>query len=183
MQSIKCIWAMIIARQSQKSQAGTFIRLGQVDGKKRLALIIAVIVVAATTVTIVWVVDRSERGVVLTVDTDKEEYAPGEPVRIYIQLKNYGFRTVNLVYGTSLIMHFNIYDSNDLRVFVGPSIALMVITHVALEPGGTRSLGYVWNQVNETGEQVELPDSFTVRALSWSYEHHFYANTTFSISD
>jgi len=152
-------------------------------GKKKLILVIASIVVAGLTITAVLVLARSERGVVLTVDTDKEDYAPGEPVRIHIQLKNYGFSTVNLVYGSSLIMHFSIYDSDGAQVFVPPMVGLMVITHVALEPGGTRSSEYVWDQVNETGEQVELPASFTVRALSWSYEHHFYANTTFSISD
>lgn len=139
--------------------------------------------VAASTATTVWAVDRSERGVVLTVDTDKKEYAPGEPITISIQLRNYGFRTVNLVYGTSLIMLFLIYDSDGVQVFHPPLIALMVVTHVALEPGETRNSGYVWNQLNDTGEQVELPDSFTVRALSGSYERNFTANTTFSISD
>jgi hypothetical protein len=153
--------------------------LGQVAGKKRLALIVAAIVVAASTVTVVWVVDRSERGVVLTVDTDKREYAPGEPIRMAIQLKNYGFRTVNLVYGTSIIMISSIADSDGMMVFHTPTVALMVITHVALEPGGTRGWEYIWDQTNTTGEQVELPDSFTVRAASGAY----HASTTFSISD
>ncbi len=155
--------------------------MGQVDGKKKLALIIAAIVVAASTVTIVWVVDRSERGVVLTVDTDKEKYAPGEPVRIYIQLKNYGFETVNLVYPDSGVMLFSIYDSEGSEIFEGPRLVLTVITPVTLEPGGAESLEYVWHQVGNTDEQVELPDSFTVRAFSHSTERHFEADTTFSI--
>ena len=155
--------------------------MGQVGGKKRLALIIAAIVVAASTVTVVWVVDRSERGVVLTVDTDKEEYAPGELVQIYIQLKNYGFETVNLVYPDSLIMRFSIYDSEGSEVFEGPCWALTVMTPVTLEPGGVESSEYVWHQVSNTDEQVGLPDSFTVRAFSYSIERHFDADTTFSI--
>ena len=162
---------------------GEDIRLGQVDGKKGLALIIAAIVVTASTVTAVWIVDRSERGVVLAVDTDKEKYAPGEPVRIHLQLKNYGFKTVNLVYGTSIIMSFSIYDSDGMRVFSAPKYALMVITEVELQPGGTRSFEYSWDQINETGKQTELPDTFTVRAGSDAFEQQFRATTTFSISD
>ena len=159
------------------------IRLEQVDRKKRLAIIIAAIVVAASTVTAVLVVARSERGVALTVHIDKAEYDPGEPVLIHLQLKNYGFKTVNLVYATSINMWFGIYDSDGMLAFYAPKYALMVITEVELQPGGTRSLEYSWDQVNETGERVELPDSFKVRAFSSSYEHQFRATATFSISD
>jgi len=157
--------------------------LEQVDGKKELVLIIAAIVVAASTITAVVVVVRSGRGVDLTVHTDSVVYDPGEPVRIHLQLKNYGFRTVNLVYATSIIMWFAIYDSDGVLVFYAPKYALTVITEVELQPGGARSLEYSWDQVNETGEQVESPDSFTVRAFSSSYEHQFRATATFSISD
>lgn len=159
------------------------IRLEQLDGKKGLALIIVAVVVAASTVTAVLVVIRSERGVDLAVHTDKRGYNPGESVRIHLQLKNYGFKTVNLVFATSIIMWFDIYDSNGMLAFTAPKYALMVITEVELQPGGTRSLEYDWDQVNETGEQVELPDSFTVRAFSSSYEHQFCATATFSVSD
>jgi len=162
---------------------GEDIRLGQVDGKKGLALIIAAIVVAASTVTAVLVVVRSEQGVDLTVHTDKVGYDPGEPVRVHLQLKNYGFKTVNLVYGNSIIMSFGIYDSDSTLVFYAPRYALMVITEVELQPGGTRSFEYSWDQINETGKQVELPDTFTVRAGSGAFEQQFRATTTFSISD
>ena len=159
------------------------IRLEQVEGKKGLALIIAAIVVAASTVTAVLVVVRSERGIDLTVHTDKVEYDLGDPVRIHLQLKNYGFKTVNLVFGTSIIMWFGIYDSDGMLAFYAPKSALMVITEVELRPGGTRSLEYSWDQINETGEQVELPDPSTVRAFSSSYVHQSRATATFSISD
>lgn len=153
------------------------------DGKKRRALIIAAIVVAASTVSVVWIVDRSERGVVLTVDTDREQYAPGDPVLISAQLKNYGFRTANLLYSSSLIVQFSVYDSDGLLAFVGPLNSASVMTTVVLEPGGTWNSEYVWHQVDSTGEQVELPDSFTVIAVSHCFESSFSANTAISISN
>lgn len=160
---------------------GGSIWLGQIDGKKRRALFIAAIVIAASVIAVVWIVDRSERGVVLSIDTDKEEYAPGEMVQIYAQLKNYGFETVNLLYSSGLIVQFSIYNSSGSEVIVWPTTAATVITPVVLEPGGVWELEYPWHQVNGTDGQVELPDSFTVHALSQSYEHHFDASTSFSI--
>ena len=150
-----------------------------VAGKMTPALMVAAIVIAASTVTVAWAIDRSERGVVLTVDTDKEEYAPGEPVEIHIQLKNYGFRTVELIYNTSITSWYCIHDSDGEPVFAPELMGLQVITHVILKPGETMNDGDVWNQVNNTGNQVELPDFFTVRAFS----NRYYASTTFLISD
>lgn len=137
------------------------------------------IVIVASTVTLAWVVYRSERGVVLTVDTDKDEYTPGELVEISMQLKNYGFGTVDLVYGSSIIMWFTIYDSEGGLVFSPEMIGLTVITHVTLGPSETRDFGYVWNQVNDTGEKVELQGLFTVQAFS----NQYLASATFLISD
>ncbi|MCJ2533062.1 MAG: hypothetical protein LN411_03975 [Candidatus Thermoplasmatota archaeon] len=154
-----------------------------VGGKKGRALIVAAVLVAASTVTVAWVLDRSERGVVLTVDTDKEEYAPGDSVTMYAQLKNYGSRTVTLVYPSSVVVQFSIYDSAGSCVFVGPTAGLAVITDVVLEPGGTYNCEWGCDQINLTSDQVELPDSFTVRAVSYCYEHSFSANTAISISD
>ncbi|MCJ7490150.1 MAG: hypothetical protein MUO87_08460 [Thermoplasmata archaeon] len=151
--------------------------------RKRRSLVIVAIAVAASVVTVAWVVDRSERGVTLTVDTDHEDYAQGDPVTINAQITNHGFRTVNLVYPSSLIVQLSVYDSGGLRVFVEPTAACDVITPIVLEPGGTWEREYVWHQVNCTDDQVELPDSFTVSAFSWSYEHQFSAEVTISISD
>ena len=139
------------------------------------------VVIIASIATAAWAIDRLERGVTLTVCTDKARYAYGESVQISIQLKNYGFSPVTLVYSSSLIMSFSIYDSDDQEVFTGPRIGLAVITDVDLEPGGVKRHDYIWNQTNNMGEQVYLPDTFMVRAFSESYERIFYADATFSI--
>ncbi len=135
--------------------------------------------IVASTVTLAWAAYRSERGVVLTVNTDKEEYTPGEPIEIHMQLKNYGFGTVELVYGSSIIMWFTIYDSEGVPVFSPEMVGLTVMTYVKLGPGDTRDSGYVWDQVNETGGQVELPGLFTVLAFS----NRYVASSEFLISD
>ena len=158
------------------------IRPGQV-GKKKLILVIASIVVAGLTIAAVLVLVGSERGVDLSVHTEKKAYAPGEPVLIHAKLTNYGFKEVELVYGNSIVVMFTICDSDGFMVFNWPKYALEVITHVTLEPGETRDYEYSWNQLNESGEQAELPDTFTVHALSWSFSHQFRADATFSISD
>ena len=170
---------MIVAGTSWSPKEDDCIRLSLVAGKMTLVLVVAAIVIVASAATVAWAVDRSERGVVLTVHTDKKEYAPGEPVEIHIQLKNYGFRTVELIYNTSITSWYSIYDSDGEPVFAPKMIGLQVITHVILKPGETMNGGGVWNQVDNTGDQVERPDFFTVSAFSNRYN----ASTSFLISD
>lgn len=156
-------------------------RLKQIPFKKRCVFFAVAVVIIASTITAVWALDRLERGVVLEAYTDKTHYESGESVLISLQLKNYGFSSVKLVYGSSLVVRFSIYNSDNLEVFTGPREALMVITEVNLEPGGVKKYEYTWNQTNNSNEQVDLPDSFTVRAISWSYERYFHANATLSV--
>ena len=154
----------------------------QIFGWKRRAIVVAAVVLIASIVTAVWVLDRHERGVELAVYTDKTHYESGESVHICIQLKNYGFSSVRLVYGSSLTMYFSIHNSDGLEVYPHPPDICPAITEVILEPGEVSSHDWIWDQANKTGEQVTLPDTFTVRAFSLSYEEHFYANATFSVS-
>ena len=156
-------------------------RMRRMTGKKRHAFFITMVVVIASTITAVWAIDRLERGVALTVYTDKTSYAQGESVQIYIQLKNHGFNSATLVYGSSLIMSFSIYDSNGLELFAGPLDGAAVVTEVVLEPGEVKRQEYTWDQTNNTGERVDIPDTFTVRAVSESYERLFRADARFSI--
>ena len=156
-------------------------RLRLVSGKRKIAFLMVGIVIIASTATAAWAIDRLERGVALTVWTDKARYAYGESVQINIQLKNYGFSPVTLVYPSSLIMSFSIYNSDNLEVFTGPRIGLAVITDVDLEPGGVKRHDYIWNQTNNMGGQIYLPDTFIVRAFSESYERIFHADASFSI--
>jgi uncharacterized protein (DUF58 family) len=149
-------------------------------GKKGFALAAAFVVVAAS-FTIAWVIYRWDLGITLMVDTDKGEYGAGEPVRIQLQLKNHGFSTVNLVYGTSITLGMVISDSDGNRVIQAPRMALEVITKVALKPGGTLNWGYTWDQVNDTGEPVG-PGTFTVHAFSPSSKHFYQTESKFSIS-
>ncbi len=158
--------------------AGDSIRLRQID--RPLDIVVAIFIVASTAA-IAWVFVESEGGVALTVSTDKPVYAPHEPVEVVIMLKNYGSSTAKLVYPNSLIILFSIVDSDGQLVFSGPRTALMVITVVKLEPGGTRYSGCIWKQVDDSGKQVELPDEFTVHAASWSKEYHLFANATFLV--
>lgn len=163
-------------------KGGDSIRLGQVLGKKGLVIAVAAVVIGASTITIAWVAYRSELGVVLTVDTDKAEYAPGEPVHIQLRLKNYGFSTVELVYNTSANYLLVIFDSDGEPLFYEPKYALQVFTRVELGPGESKSWERTWEQVGDTGEQVELPDIFTVLAFAGDQEHDLRARATFSIS-
>lgn len=155
-------------------------RIGLIVGRKTLGIFVAAMVLLAS-ITAIWALDRHERGVTISAYTDKEDYESGEPVRIYIQLKNHGFSSVTLVYPSSLIMSFSIYNSDDVEVFTGPSIGLTVITDVYLEPGGVKRHEYTWYQTVNTGEWVDRPDTFTIRAFSWSFEEHFHAQVTFSV--
>ena len=156
-------------------------KLRQLPRKKRRAIFIAAVVVVASTIAAVWVIDRLERGVALTVYTTKASYIQGESVQIYIQLKNHGFSPATLVYASSLIMSFSIYDSNGLELFTGPRDGAAVITEVVLEPGEVKRQEHTWDQANNAGERVDLPDTFTVRAVSESYERLFRADARFSI--
>ncbi len=142
---------------------------------------IIVAIVVASTATIAWAVEMTEGKVVLNVYTDKEVYSPREPVTIVIELKNFGLTTVKLTYGTGLVIFFSICDSDGLLVFTSPRIVPQVITEVELGPGESRHSGCIWDQVDDSGEYVELPDAFVVHATSWSFEHHFYANATFLV--
>ncbi len=163
-------------------KGGDTIRLGQVLGKKGLVFVVAAVVIAASTITIAWIAYRSGLGVVLSVDTDKAEYAPGESVHIQLRLKNYGFSTVELVYGTSATYLLIIIDSDGEQLFYEPKYVLEIITRVELGPGESKSWGRTWEQVNDTGEQVELPGLFTVLVFAGDHEHDLRARATFSIS-
>ena len=138
--------------------------------------------IAASTITIAWVAHRSGLGVVLTVDTDKSEYVPGESVLIHLQLKNYGFSTVELVYGNSATYTLIIFDSSGGQLFREPKFAIEVITRVELGPGESKSWERTWEQVSDTGDQIGLPDVFTVLALAGDHEHDLRAQATFSIA-
>ncbi len=157
------------------------IRSARICGKKGLALTAALVVVAAS-FTVAWVIYRWDLGITLTVDTDKSEYGAGEPVKIQLKLKNNGFSKVDLVYGNSATLKIAIYDSDGSRVIYEPKVAFMMITKVTLKPGGTLNWEYTWNQVNDSGEQVELPGTFTVLAFSPSSKHVYQMESTFSIS-
>ncbi len=145
----------------------------------RSALAIAVAVITALAL---WIISTPLQWVILTIETDRTEYSVGEPVKIHIQLKNYGLKGVELTYANSLVFIWGINDAYGQEVFSGPRTALMVITHVELHPGHSKSYQETWAQVNDTGDSVDVPGTYYIYVWSPAHEYWLRAGTHISIS-
>ncbi len=118
--------------------------------KRMRVLIIVSMVVLASVVTAASAVDRQERGVAFTVHTDKDEYAVGETIRMYAEYMNYGYDAVDMTFGSSLVAHFSVHDSDGSLVYAIPQVALWWMVYETLEPGESICGGCGWNQTDDS---------------------------------
>jgi hypothetical protein len=151
------------------------------DKRVRTIFIVALVVLASG-ITAASAVDRQERGVVFTVQTDKEEYAVGEEIHMQAEYMNYGFDSVDMTFGSSLVAHFTVHDSDGSLVYSIPQTALWWIVYETLEPGESLRGGCSWNQTDDMCEQVLSPGSYMVFALGGGWEFDFSASTQISIT-
>jgi hypothetical protein len=150
--------------------------------KRVRTIIIVTMVVLASGITAASAVDRRERGVVFTVHTDKVEYAVGEKISMYAEYMNYGYDAVDMTFGSSLVAHFSVHDSDGSPVYAIPQVALWWMVYETLEPGETLRGGCDWNQTDDMCEQVLSPGSYTAFAWGGCWEFNFSASTSISIT-
>ena len=146
----------------------------------------AVVIIASMTAAI-WILERSNRGLVFTAFTEKDAYTLEEWIGASVRFKNYGFDSVHLTFASSAMASFSLYTSKGVSVCNIPIIALQVITEVTIKPGQSEEFGIRWNQLaydtgTGFGEHVP-PGTYYIVAGTLSREFHATALTsTFAIS-
>lgn len=162
-------------------------RTGAAEGRSRLprgmfVLVVVAVMVASSAGATLYVAVLMDRGLVLTVGTDKSEYAAGETVIITSELKNHGPGSVTLTFNADPAeVIIVIMDSEGGFVAQYPEIFLWWIKTVELGPGEGIERVFEWDQVDWSGEPVDSPGTFTVCASSPSRECPLSENTTVSI--
>lgn len=146
----------------------------------------AVVVIASMTAAI-WILERSDRGLVFTAFTDNDAYSAGESITAIVEFKNYGFDSVHLTFGTSAMASFGVYTSEGIHVCGIALTELMLIYEVTIKPGQLERYGANWDQLaydRYTGlwEQVP-PGSYYICAKTLCKEFNATAQTSlFTIS-
>lgn len=163
-------------------------RLRQIPRKKRRAIFMVAVVIIASMTAAIWILKRSDRGLVFTAFTDKDVYSLDELVNVTVEFKNYGFDSVHLTFMTSAMAGFSVYTSEDIPVCGIPIIAAQVITEVTIKPGQSERFGVHWNQLAldmATSLEEEVPPgAYYIVAGTLSVEFHATAHTsTFTISE
>ncbi len=149
--------------------------------EKMSAIIIAALIVLASVIAAVSVIDRLERGVEFTVRTDKEQYVLGEHICINVEYVNNGYDTVDLTFGSSCVASFYVFDSDGSPVCPIIQMALWWMVYEELEPGETLSGGCGWDQTDDMGEIMLSLGTFIISAHSLCSELQLSASTTISI--
>lgn len=134
-------------------------------------------------------------GIVVNVETDKIIYEPGELVRIKFTMVNKGVTPVKLVFNTTQLYDFAIFDAKNNVVFrwsQGKMFAQKV-TEINITPGEERVFEETWDQKTNAGSFVNEGNYKLQFMLTTSYDSHkdlpaigkfnkgFTATTLFSI--
>ena len=163
-------------------------KLRQIPRKKRRVIFMAAVVIIASMTAAIWILERSNRGLVFTAFTDKDAYTPEEWIGASVRFKNYGFDSVHLTFGSSAMASFSVYTSEGVPVCSIPVIALMWITEVTIKPGQSEEFGIRWDQLTyDTGTGFGEPvpsGAYYIVAETGCWEFHATASTsTFTISE
>ncbi len=146
------------------------------------ALVLVAVVVAASAATTIGVAVLWDRGPTLTVETDKDEYALGEPVEISAELRNLGLNTIKLTFNVSPFeITLRIWGPDGTVVFWSPQVEMPVVKVLELGPRDSLQRGWVWDQMNITGAPVDEPGKYTVSVGSGSNEYRLAANTSITL--
>lgn len=129
----------------------------------------------------------------MTVTTDKDVYAPSEPVSITVNVTNRGADAVTLTFpGPSILYKVTLPcgDESDLVVydFLQHSSWLCIVWNKTLAPGETWSVSFDWErewwpQTYDNGSRVSWPAYYRIWAYSKSYEPVSTASTTIFVGD
>ncbi len=146
------------------------------------ALVLVAVVVAASAATTIGVAVLWDRGPSLTVETDKDEYALGEPVEISAELKNLGLNTITLTFNVSPVeITLRVWGPDGTVVFYVPQVEMYWVVTIELGPRESFQRGWTWDQVNRTGAPVDEPGTYTVSVGSASNEYRLIANTSITL--
>ena len=104
-------------------------------------------------------------------------------VEIRVEFVNRGHESVDLVFNSSLVSAFSVYDSSGALVCAIPQIALWWLVHEILEPGETLVGGCDWHQIDDEGSQVPHPGLYTIVADALCLERDLSARTTVFVMD
>jgi len=108
--------------------------------------------------------------VVVKVKTDKNSYLEGEPVQISMEVINKSDKTVSAYYPSSQKYDFIITDKNGAEVWRWSrnKMFLMEIIPFQLKTGEMLRFNYVWNQKNNSSENVPTGEYYVTGKLMTS---------------
>lgn len=185
---LKCIRTHPTTMEDRKTSKARFRdRLRQIPRTKRRAFFMAAVVVIASMTAAIWILERSDRGLVFTAFADKDAYSSEEWIGASVRFKNYGFDSVHLTFGSSAMASFSVYTSEGVPVCSILIDSLQVITEVTIKPGQSKEYGIRWNQLaygTGTGFGEPVPSgTYYIVAGTCSWEFHATAFTSpFTIS-
>ncbi len=106
------------------------------------------------------------------VRTDRDVYAPGQPVLIGVFVTNRGHDTWTLHFTSSCLSTFTVEDRAGKLWYSHTQDCLFVITEITLKPGETALFGrFSWPQVDNEGHQVPVPNAYIITGYSLSREY------------
>lgn len=139
--------------------------------RNRLVAFLLSILLTTSSFFVVRPISASLLDLQVTVEAEKTDYVPGEAVNVTILLSNTGRETVTLNFPTDCQASFIVQDSNGLTVYDHrPHQTCYPMPTIVLLPGQTYPFVETWTQVDESGQQVIVPQTFTIFGMILSEE-------------
>ena len=107
-----------------------------------------------------------------TIQTNRGDYSPGEPVQVLLFLTNRGAAPVTLHFPSGCEAFFTVVNNAgtvvyDFRQHVS---CQAIVTQRTIQPNETVTYFFDWNQTNDSGAPVPTPAGYTIRGFFASVE-------------
>lgn len=113
--------------------------------------------------------------------TDRQVYRPGEPVFIKVLVYNYDLGDITVSFGGCLAT-FTVADRNGKLWYEYRPVCTAEIKNITVPAGQTVELGrFRWDQVDNDGHQVPVPNAYVITGYVLSYEYVPPATTEIAI--
>lgn len=108
---------------------------------------------------------RDSNALLFSVETDKDEYAPGEDVAIRLRVENDSDKPISLTFPTS--QRYDIIISKDGKEvwrWAYEKVFAMAITVLKMNPGEVLSFEERWRQIDNTGNDAG-PGDYKIKGV------------------
>jgi hypothetical protein len=119
----------------------------------------------------------------LTLHTDRESYAPGQPVRIEFEVFNDAAETVRLRFNSSQQFDCEVlWEEQRLWHWAGDRLFAQVLTEETLDPGERRRYEATWNGRLYNGEPAKAGEYIARGVLTLSGRVDPMADQSFTVT-